>query len=217
MSLSIEDELAKLTIVSKEDDKPNNIEDLKIIIKNNDYVKNCISNKKKDKTSLSYLIDIELSQSDSIKLGIGLENIIKDIIKSKALHLIDIRPKNTKNKKERDLLYKDDKAKIIYYAELKCNLNLDTEKSKSTSIKCEEIEKELKNEYPDYEIKMFLLSGRYIDNKTMPSNITKKYNKIKSNLIGINEYFNILNIKILFNEKEYKEFLNILAKEMFIN
>ena len=87
MSLSIEDELAKLTIVSKEnkDDKPHNIEDLKIIIKNNYYVKNCISNKKKDKTSLSYLIDIELSQSDSIKLGIGLENIIKDIIKSKAL------------------------------------------------------------------------------------------------------------------------------------
>lgn len=193
-----------------------NLEELKIIIKNNDYIKSCKSNSKKDKNSLSYLIDYNLSQSDCIKLGSALENIFRDIINKKCENLEDIKPpKNSKGKKEKDFLYKDNKNKKIYYAELKSNLNLDTEKSKSTINKCLEIEKELKKEFKGYEINMFLISGRYIYKNLIPKNIYIKYDDIKENLLGINEFFNKIGIDINFSEKSYKEFLNCLAKNLF--
>jgi hypothetical protein len=189
------------------------LDELKIIIKNNDYVKSCKSNNKKDKNSLSYLIDYNLSQSDSIKLGSALEYIFRDIINKKSENLEDIKPKNSKEKKEKDFLYKDNKK--IYYAELKSNLNLDTEKSKSTINKCLEIEKELKKEFEGYEINMFLISGRYIYKNLIPKNIYIKYDNIKENLLGINEFFNKIGIDINFSEKSYNEFLNCLAKNLF--
>jgi len=72
------------------------IEDLKQIIDENEYVKKCISNNKPDINSLSYLIhDKNLSQSDKIKLGFGLEKILKDII-IKNTELNDIKNENDK-------------------------------------------------------------------------------------------------------------------------
>ena len=103
-----------------------------IINNNNTYVKNCQTNKKKDVNSFSYLIDRKLSQSDCIKLGNGIERVISDIVVSKKTHFINIKSKNIKGKKERDLIFKDDNQKIIYYSEFKSNINLDTEKSKAT-------------------------------------------------------------------------------------
>ena len=38
------------------------------------YIQKCSTNKNRDETSLSYLIDRHLSQSDCIKLGIAMEN-----------------------------------------------------------------------------------------------------------------------------------------------
>ena len=49
------------------------------IIRKNKYINNCSSNKKIDINSLSYLIDYELSQSDCIKIGIEIENILYPI------------------------------------------------------------------------------------------------------------------------------------------
>jgi hypothetical protein len=186
------------------------------IIANNLYVKSCVSNKKKEVNSLSYLIDRELSQSDCIKLGSGIEKVTKDIILEQNKNLQNIKPKNTKGQKEKDHLFKDEEKKIIYYAELKSNLNLDTEKCKSTSDKCILILDELKTEFPDYEIKMFLIGIRYYEKKIMPKIIANKYTAIDNHLIGINDYFNYLNVDLKFDdENEYKEFLNILANSMF--
>ena len=117
------------------------------IIVNNEYVQKCISNKKKDIHSLSYLITYNLSQSDCIKIGIGLENVLRDLILCLTQELINIKPKNKKGSKEKDHLFVNNNKKNIYYAELKSNLNLDTEKTKSTYIKCLEIKKELQIEY----------------------------------------------------------------------
>jgi hypothetical protein len=185
------------------------------IITNNSYVKNCTSNKEKDINSLSYLICRELSQSDCIKLGTGIEKVLKDIIIDKNKQLENIKPKNSKGQKEKDHLFKDEKNKIIYYAELKSNLNLDTEKCKSTSDKCELILDELKTEFVDYEIKMFLIGIRYYDKKIIPKIIINKYKNIHNNVVGINDYLQELNAGIQFDENEYKEFLNILANSMF--
>jgi hypothetical protein len=186
------------------------------IIANNQYVKSCISNKKKEVNSLSYLIDRELSQSDCIKLGSGIEKVTKDIILDKNKLLQNIKPKNMKGQKEKDHLFKDEEKKIIYYAELKSNLNLDTEKCKSTCDKCASILEELKTEFPDYEIKMFLIGIRYYEKKMIPKIILNKYTVIDNHLIGINDYFDYLNVNMKFDdENEYKEFLNVLANSMF--
>lgn len=185
------------------------------IIRKNKYINNCSSNKKIDINSLSYLIDYELSQSDCIKIGIGIENILKDFILENT-NLKNIKTKNKKGIKEKDHLFMDINKKIIYYAELKSNLNLDTEKSKQTYKKCLDIEKELQEEYKDYEIKMFLVGVRYYTKKIIPKTILKKYKEINNNLCGINEYFKFLSIKFkIFNEKNYKKILNYLVKKMF--
>ena len=118
-------------------------EDLNLTIYENAYIKNCKSNVKKDFNSLSYLVDKSLSQSDCIKLGIAVEKVFSDMI-LKYTHLVNIKPKNIKDKKEKDHLFMDVENKTIYYSELKANINLDTEKSKSTYKKCFSIVEELK-------------------------------------------------------------------------
>mgnify|MGYP005734534329 CR=1 FL=1 len=78
---------------------------LQSIICNNDYVKNCKSNKYKDRNSLSYLINKPMSQSDCIKLGIGVEKITTDIILHKT-NYENIKQRNIKGKKETDHLFR---------------------------------------------------------------------------------------------------------------
>lgn len=190
---------------------------LKSIIHSNEYVRNCVSNKKKDFNSLSYLIDRDLSQSDCIKVGTGIEKVLKDIILDQNKELEDIKPKNDKGKKERDHLFKDEKRKIIHYAELKSNLYLDTEKCKSTANKCMEIQKELQDLYPSYSIKMYLIGLRYYEKDSMPKVVADKYTAIQDNVLGVNEYLTTLCGFSFGHERDYKAFLNQLADAMFNN
>ena len=194
----------------------NYLNNLNNIIDNNEYIKNCISNQKKDFYSLSYLINSKLSQSDCIKLGIGLEKCLIDIIQNYNNKLINIKEKNEKNIKEKDHLFKDEINKIIFYTEIKANLKLDTEKTKSTINKCLEIKNILEKTYPDYEIKMSLLYLRFYTKKNIPVYIMKKFDSIKNYIVGINDYFQILGINIQFNnENEFKYFINYIVKKMF--
>lgn len=195
----------------------NIIELFDIVIANSMYVNKCKSNIKKNVSSLSYLIDRNMSQSDCIKLGIALEKISKEFILFNKKNLIDIRSKNLIGKKEKDHLFIDETKKIIYYAEIKSNLTLDTEKTTSTIFKCNFILDELKNEYPNYEIKMYLVSGRYLSRLHMPKLTIKKFNKIAINLVGINDYFTELDIGHQFDtEEQYKIVLNNLVNKMFV-
>ena len=187
------------------------------IISSNSYVKNCLSNKEKDINSLSYLIKQLMSQSDCIKIGHGVEKVILELIAA-LTKLESIKQKNEKGKKERDHLFENKEDKIIHYAELKSNLNLDTEKSKSTSQKCLDIEQELKEMYPEHTIKMYLVGIRYFDKTIIPQGILKKYSNISENLCGVNDYLRNLGITETFvDEEDYKIFLNELARQMFDN
>ena len=192
------------------------LDDLYEIINKNEYIKNCKSNKKKDFNSLSYLIDKNLSQSDCIKLGIGIEKFLVDLILQYSHNLKSIKEKNMKGIKEKDHLFIDEKNKIIYYSELKSNINLDTEKSKTTSNKCLEIVKQLEEKYKNYQIKWCLLGLRYLDYNEIPKVIQGKYTNIKENLYGINQYLNMLNISISLTKEEYKKLLNKISDTMFI-
>jgi len=193
------------------------MEDLKKLIKENLYITQTSSNKKKDPNSLSSIVNRNLSQSDCIKLGTGIEKLLVDLILQKSEHseLKNIKPKNEKGAKERDHLFINETEKIVYYAELKANLNLDTEKSKSTYTKCQFIVDELKNQYPDYTIKWCLLGCRYIHYDNIPVIISKRYTAIQENLFGINQYLQLMNVNIQFTEETYTEFVNNVADAMF--
>lgn len=163
----------------------------------------------KDYDSFSYLIDRDINQSQSIQVGCRMEKFIRKIILELNNNIKDIKQKNKKNQKEKDHLFIDTKNKIIYYAELKANLNLDTEKSKSTYEKCLLIKNELEEKYPEYEIKWCLLGFRYLTNSLITTNIKNKYSVINNNLFGINDYFKMFDIDFKFkNENDYKNFVN---------
>jgi hypothetical protein len=190
--------------------------DWKTIVNNNSYIQLSSSNKTKDIHSLSSLIERDLSQSDCIKLGTGVEKVLVDCILSNNHGLENIKPKNKKGVKERDHLFKDEANKIIYYAELKSNLNLDTEKCKSTSSKCSQILDELKEEFIDYKVELSLVGLRYFGTSDIPKIITNKYLTIKENVVGINEYLIKMKVRNIFQtEEKYKEFLNYVADSMF--
>lgn len=193
------------------------MDSLKQIILQNGYVQTCVSNKTKDPSSLSYLVSRELSQSDCIKLGTGIEVVLKDVIMAwGGASLENIRPANQKGKKERDHLFRNNAKKIVYYAELKSNLNLDTEKCKSTSDKCVQILHELQTEFPDFKIKMCLVGIRYFTKDIMHKTIANKYRSIQSHVVGVDEYFAELGLPFAFQtEEKYKEFINYLADSMF--
>lgn len=187
-----------------------NTDNLLEIINNNKYINNIKSNKNKNTESLSYLVDIKLSQSDCIKLGFCLEKILLDLILYNT-NYVNIKNKNIIHKKETDHLFLDNINKIIYYAELKSNLNLDSEKSKYTCYKCNEIHKELQIEYPNYKIVWNLVSLRYLNKNDLSKNIRNKYNNISNNIIGLNEYLKILKINLIFSNKEYKNFIKLIV------
>jgi hypothetical protein len=189
---------------------------LKSVVNGNEYVQACSSNKAKDVHSLSSLVDRSMSQSDCIKLGTGLEKVFSELVLVLNPNLTSIKPKNSKGKKERDHLFVNEETKTIFYAELKSNLNLDTEKCKSTSSKCVQIAAELVEEYPEYKIQMYLLGLRYYNKTFLPKIITNKYTEIAENLVGVNDYFETLCNETLFaDETAYKEFLTHLADQMF--
>ena len=182
----------------------------------NSYIQDSVSNKTKDMNSLSSLIKRDLSQSDCIKLGTGIEKVLVDCILVQTPNLVNIKQKNKKGVKERDHLFKDEANKIIYYAELKSNLNLDTEKCKSTSTKCIQIVDELKSEFVDYHIELSLVGLRYFHTKDIPKVISNKYVSIQTNVVGINDYMGKLKSYPGFQtEEQYKDFLNYVADSMF--
>jgi hypothetical protein len=156
---------------------------------------------------------MKLSQSDNIKVGVGLEKVLCQII-CKHTNLKNIKGKVTKGEKEKDHLFLDEHKKIIYYSELKSNLNLDTEKSKKTEEKCLKIEEELKKIYLDYTIIMSLVGLRYCNKQDMPTVIKNKYKDLSKHLIGLTDYFILLGLKFIFNNNdEYKETLHFLIKK----
>ena len=186
---------------------------LESIIKQNRYVYNCSSNIHKNKHSLSYLIKSKMSQSDCIKLGIGLEKLLTDLILDNT-KLVNIKRKNKKGKKEKDHLFLDKVNKQIFYAELKANLYLDTEKYRKTIQKCKSNVREIKSANPDCTVSWCLIGLRYLNSDDICPTIAKKYKAIEGNLFGINDYFDMLGMNN-FSKEVYKDFLNEVAKKMF--
>ena len=170
----------------------------------------------KDINSLSYLVDGHISQSKCIKLGNYLEKFILSYILLHNKSLSSIKKPNEKGVKEKDHLFKNETIKTIYYAEIKGNLKLDTEKTKATIEKCVSIANDLKNEFPDCKINSSLVNIRYLHKNEIPKNIRKKYKQIDNMICGLNDYLKLLQIEPI-TYKKYKLIINTIVEKMTYN
>jgi hypothetical protein len=126
--------------------------------------------------SISHLLYGEKpsEQSINIKLGRLGEYISKELVISNTyLELLNCGIQKINNKKKDvDLIFKDEVNKIIYYRELKGNIELDTEKLPATISKCKEIENSLKNTYLDYSINCGILNWSVYSRKILTAGIS---------------------------------------------
>ena len=111
-------------------------------------------------SAFSSLVTRNLTHSQSIRLGFGFEKALTRHIEDLTYYK-NIKVANTKGKKEFDFLFEDEVKKEIIYAEIKTNLNLDTEKRIATTVKCQKNALKLREEYPDHKIKWILLGARH--------------------------------------------------------
>lgn len=108
-------------------------------------------------------------QSVNIKFGRFGEFISKEMIKSNDnLELLECGVRLINNKmKDVDLIFMDKTKKILYYRELKGNIELDTEKLPATIAKCNEIAAFLKTKYEDYSIDYAILNWSIYDRQIL--------------------------------------------------
>lgn len=151
--------------------------------------------------SISYLLYGEKpsEQSINIKLGKFGEFLSKElIISNKNLELLNcgIQKINNKNK-DIDLIFKNEKSKIIYYRELKGNIELDTEKLPATINKCKEIEQSLKDNYLDYTIDCGILNWSIYNREILLAGLSniKTFEKNGIKIDHMQNFLDIIDIK----------------------
>jgi hypothetical protein len=163
---------------------------------------------KKENGSLKELVTTEINQSQSIRLGIYIENIIRELITKERKDIVNIKEKNKKGIKEKDHLFMNEPLSLIIYAEFKANINLDSEKCPATINKINTIEKELLDKYPGYSIKKALVCLRYLRKTDIPTVLLNKYKSIHEHLYGVNDYLELFGITTLFDYASYRLFIN---------
>lgn len=178
-------------------------------------IKTC-GKKTRDTTSLSFLVKHDMSQSACIRLGNELEEILNLFIQAliQKTYARSGDKKNTRGKRQKDILFLNETDKIAIYAELKSNINLDTEKYKATVQKVQAVEKEL--EEKGYVVKAYLVSLRYLETMDIPRTSAQKYKDVK--LVGLRDFIEMIipveRIKELASYDEYSTFLDKLALQL---
>jgi hypothetical protein len=182
------------------------------IIDTNLYINKNHINKDKDTTSLSYLINIKLTSSQSIKLGISLEKCFEEFILYNSKYISIKSDVNIKHQLDHIFLLKNS----IIYAELKSNINLDTEKIYGLYNKILNVKDGIYKKYKNFSIGIYLVSLRYLHKKDIPKNIIQKYYKynLQNNIIGLNEYLSLFK-NISYTYDEYSNILNYIIFKMY--
>jgi hypothetical protein len=157
--------------------------------------------------SISHLLYGEKpsEQSINIKLGRFGEFLSKELIKTNDnLELLNCGiQKINDNNKDVDLVFKDEKNKIIYYRELKGNIELDTEKLPATINKCKEIETSFKIKYFDYTIDCGILNWSVYNRKILKTGLSniRTFENGGIKIDHMEDFLNIIDIN--WNEDDY--------------
>lgn len=137
-------------------------------------------------------------QSINIKLGKFGEFLAKELIRSNSnLELLYCGVQKINDKrKDVDLLFKDNTNKIIYYRELKGNIELDTEKLPATITKCKEIELSLKSNYNDYNINIGILNWSVYNRTILTTGISniKTFERNGIKIDHMEDFLKIINV-----------------------
>jgi hypothetical protein len=157
--------------------------------------------------SISHLLYGEKpsEQSINIKLGRFGELVSKELIKTNPnFELLNCGVQNINGKKKDvDLIFKDKINKIIYYRELKGNIELDTEKLPATIAKCKEIENSLKTTYLDYNINCGILNWSVYNRKILKAGLSniKTFENGDIKIDHMGDFLNI--IDVFWDEQDY--------------
>jgi hypothetical protein len=157
--------------------------------------------------SISHLLYGEKpsEQSINIKFGRFGEFLSKELIQTNPnLNLLDCGVQSIGNKKKDvDLIFKDEVNKIIYYRELKGNIELDTEKLPATITKCKEIEAYLKTTNLDYTIDCGILNWSVYNRKILTAGLSniKAFENGGIKIDHMEDFLNIINV--FWNEDDY--------------
>lgn len=168
--------------------------------------------------SISHLLYGEKpsEQSINIKLGRLGEYISKELIKSNTnLELLICGIQNINNKKKDvDLIFKDETKKIIYYRELKGNIELDTEKLPATIAKCKEIENDLKTQYISYTIDCGILNWSVYNRKILTAGLSniKTFENGGIKIYHMEDFLRITNI--VWNETDYYNYFREIGNRI---
>ena len=113
--------------------------------------------------------------------------------------------------KDLDLIFRDDVNNVIYYLELKLNINLDTEKIVSTYEKVKHITQYLEQKYPNYKIDSAVLTwGTFnLEDLTAQSKL-KKAKEYNVNVVDPNTFFQIVGMPM--SKNAYETYFRNLGK-----
>jgi hypothetical protein len=155
--------------------------------------------------NVSKLLGVPLKHSQSVIFGTVFQNFVRNLIEKCDGIIMELKYADIYNvgdtslnegKKDVDLFFKFDNK--MYYFEQKVNLDLDSEKSKATNKKVEDIAKWIKTNYPNIELHYGVLTVWYEKELGLPVKI--------ENPFFMSDLFNILKLNI--PKEEYYETFN---------
>lgn len=171
--------------------------------------------------SISHLLYGEKpsDQSISIKLGRLGEFLAKIMIGLNSnLELLTCGIQEIDGiKKDVDLIFKDEDKKIIYYRELKGNIQLDTEKLPATISKCKLIENSLQTTYSDYSINCGILNWSVYNRKILTVGISniKTFETEGIKIDHMEDFLNIINF--VWDEADYYQYFREIGNKIINN
>lgn len=173
----------------------------------------------KEHYNIRKLIDNQnLTQSDVIRFGYVFENFLKNCIRNSGNKVFDINfldvfntgTNTLKGKKNLDIFFRIGKNNI-YYFESKTNVNLDSEKTKLTNHKIEQIENYISHEKKILNGEITLICGTITCWWEYEKGMTNPRTK---SLYYMKDFFELLNVNI--TKEEYYKIMSDFGKELNI-
>ena len=168
--------------------------------------------------SLKYLLfGTETSkQSFVIRVGKSFEKFFEFLLEKGVTSPTSLASGvHKETKKDRDLLAIYEADKIVYYRELKANIELDTEKLPATIEKIKRITEHLEREYPGYKINAGCLCWSTYDSLDLANKFNSKIKKFQEANVTLDfaeEFFKFVNAPM--TKEQYYDYFKSLG-EMF--